>query len=109
MSGDNGWWSGVLLTDPSGDAPPINLLRSSETDRDSVPSRFAWQVSAHRQALAIQGQESALTYDALDKRANQIAHAILQLAPQPQARVALLLAPGPNAIAAMLGALKAGA
>nr|UXE44296.1 hypothetical protein Hi04_10k_c1889_00017 [uncultured bacterium] len=75
----------------------------------SVPALFARQVRIHADDVAIVGQESTLTYAELNRFSNRIAHSIPGAGCGTQARVGLLLKPGPSAIAAMLGALKAGA
>jgi amino acid adenylation domain-containing protein len=76
---------------------------------DSVPDRFARVARRHPDAPAVIGEESTLTYRELDRLSNRIAHSILATCRAEKQRVGLLLHPGPGAIAAMLGALKAGA
>lgn len=71
-------------------------------------ARFREQVRRAPEQLALRTPETALTYAALDRRANRIARAILAADPAPGSRVALLFGHGANAIAAVLGALKAG-
>ena len=71
-----------------------------------VPARIAAQDPA-RTAIIFAGEETS--YAALNARANQVAHALLQRALPPEARVAICLPRGPGAIAACLGVMRAGA
>ncbi|AYF48306.1 amino acid adenylation domain-containing protein [Pseudomonas fluorescens] len=71
----------------------------------------AFEVQAERQPEAIavvQGDES-LTYAQLNRRANQLAHHLLQVGVQPDDRVALCCRRGPQMLVGLLGILKAGA
>jgi amino acid adenylation domain-containing protein len=73
-----------------------------------IPHRFEQQVRRHPGRLAVADGRAALTYEALNRRANAIAHALLArrgAAPEP---VALLLDNEAPMVAAMLGVLKAG-
>src|SRR5437762_617857 len=99
--------SPVVHECPVRTAPP-----EADWDTDSVLSRFARQARLHAGDAAVIGQETTLTYAELDRLSNRIAHSVLNLRPaaaQEQLRVGLLVDAGPPAIAAMLGALKAGA
>ena len=67
------------------------------------------QVRRHSTRLAVKTRGEALTYDALNRAANRVASAILARRRETGAEpVALLLEQGAQAIAAMLGVLKAG-
>jgi amino acid adenylation domain-containing protein/thioester reductase-like protein len=50
----------------------------------------------------------SLTYDELNRRANQLAHQLISLGVGPESRVAVLLDRTPSALIALLGVLKAG-
>ena len=71
-----------------------------------VPARIAAQDPA-RTAIIFAGEETS--YAALNARANQVTHALLQRGLPPEARVAICLPRGPGAIAACLGVMRAGA
>ena len=83
-------------------------FRNEEVEQ-SVPARFEEQVRRHSTRLAVKTRGEALTYDALNRAANRVASAILARRRETGAEpVALLLEQGAQAIAAMLGVLKAG-
>lgn len=79
-----------------------------EEIEQSIPSRFEAQVGLYRDRLALLTSTHAWTYDALNRAANRIAHAILAGAGPGRAPVVLLLDQGAPLIAALLGVLKAG-
>ncbi|HEY9827015.1 MAG TPA: amino acid adenylation domain-containing protein, partial [Stenomitos sp.] len=66
------------------------------------------QVARQPDAIALEMGEHRLTYDALNRRANQIAHALLALGVEGNALVGLCLKRSPEMVAAVLGILKAG-
>ena len=74
----------------------------------SIARRFAQQVSRHPERIAIRTPRLALTYAALDRRANRIAHALLALAGPRAEPVGLMFANGAWFAAALLGVAKAG-
>jgi amino acid adenylation domain-containing protein len=73
----------------------------------SIPARFEQQVRRYPDRLAVKTRTQTLTYDALNRLANRVAHAILALRGAGEEPVALLCAQGALAIAALLGVLKA--
>ena len=79
-----------------------------EAVEQSLPERFEEQVRRLPQRPAVTTRHHALTYAELDTLANQIAHAILRRCRVREEAVALLFDHDALAIAAMLGALKAG-
>lgn len=79
----------------------------SELDQ-SIPDRFQKQVAAHGDRLAVKTSSHQLTYEALNRLANQIARAVLTIRPGGQEAVALLLDHDAPLVAAILGTLKAG-
>jgi amino acid adenylation domain-containing protein len=82
---------------------------SKDDIEQSIAQRFAAQVSAHPDRAAVSCSDGALTYRELNRRANLIAHAILdRLGPGSEA-VALLLPQGSDLVAAILGVTKASA
>jgi amino acid adenylation domain-containing protein len=74
----------------------------------SIPDRFAFQVTRHRDCVAIVDSGRALTYRELDAWSNGIAHAILERAPAARDPVALVVSQGAAYSAAVLGVLKTG-
>jgi len=75
----------------------------------STPQLIARQVAADPHRPAVNGAGGALTYGELDRRANQVAHRLLQLGAGPDQLVAIAMRRSPEAVAAIVGVLKAGA
>jgi amino acid adenylation domain-containing protein len=73
----------------------------------SLVTRFAGQVAAHRDCLAVRDSGVSLCYGELDRWANGIAHAVLDAGGSGEP-VALVFEQGAASVAAILGALKAG-
>lgn len=75
----------------------------------SVHGLFAAQARRTPDARAVEDAATAYSYDALDRRANQIAHALRALGAGPGTRVGLGLTRSADMVAAMLGVMKANA
>jgi amino acid adenylation domain-containing protein len=82
---------------------------------DTIPSRFAKTVGAYSQRKAVVGRELELSYQQLDEISDRIAHAIrtndknVADTAEGEARATVvMLSQGVVAVAAILGALKAG-
>jgi amino acid adenylation domain-containing protein len=76
----------------------------------SIPSRFEQQAEKYADQLAIRGRRD-LTYAQLNSFANALAREILEVSPRTAGSfepIAVLLPSGGEAIAALLGTLKAG-
>lgn len=74
----------------------------------SVPACFEAAAARYPDRPAVQRQDQVFTYDALNRAANRLAHAILaERGPCPEP-VTILLEQSPAAIIAILGILKAG-
>lgn len=69
---------------------------------------FERVVEIHGDRVAVQTQSGPISYAELNTRANRIAHAVLAATGGKPERAALLFDQGADAIAAMLGVLKAG-
>lgn len=69
---------------------------------------FAAQAVATPDAIAIQDPGHVLTYKQLNRRANQIAHYLLQLGLRPEMRVGICLRRSTEMMVAILAVLKAG-
>jgi amino acid adenylation domain-containing protein len=80
-------------------------FEKEEVDQ-SIPQRFEKIVGAFPDRIAVKSLGQALTYDALNKAANRIAHAILAARGDIQEPIFLLLNKGPASLSAILGALK---
>ncbi|HET6851468.1 MAG TPA: amino acid adenylation domain-containing protein, partial [Pyrinomonadaceae bacterium] len=69
---------------------------------------FEAQVQKTPQAIALIGEDNQLSYEAVNRRANQLAHHLRQLGVGPETRVAILLERSPEMIISLLAVLKAG-
>ena len=87
----------------------ISFPSSDEPSGACVHSVFALRLSETPGAIAIQTRSTAWTYKDLDSFSNRIAHRLLQSGVSRRHLVGLMLQRRPEAIAAILGILKAGA
>ena len=67
------------------------------------------QVDRAPEAIALSGSGRALSYRALDERANQVAHHLRRLGVGPDMAVAICVDRSPDLVVGLLGILKAGA
>ncbi|WP_248796185.1 non-ribosomal peptide synthetase [Pseudomonas sp. MWU13-2105] len=74
-----------------------------------IHQRFETQAANHPQRTALVYGEQTLTYQALNRRANGIARALLGQGVRPDDRVAILALRGVDMLCAVLAVLKAGA
>jgi len=74
----------------------------------SVGDRFARMVREHPGRVAVATARRELTYEELDQAANRVAHAVLAARGEDEEPVALLMGHGPEAVAALVGLMKAG-
>lgn len=81
---------------------------SKEAVEQSVPDRFEQLARRYPQRIAVKTQDQTLSYEALNRAANRVAHAVLAQRGEGAEPVALLLRHGAPLIAAMIGVLKAG-
>lgn len=70
--------------------------------------RFEQQVRKYPDRIAIKDSHRTFTYDALNRGANRLAHAILDRCREREKPVALLFESGAEAVIALVGVLKAG-
>ncbi|HYW71139.1 MAG TPA: amino acid adenylation domain-containing protein [Pyrinomonadaceae bacterium] len=83
---------------------------ASEYPRDScITDLFEAQVERAPAAVALVFQDTRLTYDELNQRANQLAHYLVKAGLKPAAVVGVCLERSVEMIVALLGILKAGA
>jgi len=73
-----------------------------------LPAMFAAQVRRAPDAVALQTEQTQLTYRELDAQANRLAHHLIGLGVRPDTRVAVCLERGVALIVGLLGVLKAG-
>jgi amino acid adenylation domain-containing protein len=73
-----------------------------------IDELFETRASRAPDAVAIAFQGETLSYGALNRRANQLAHHLAQLGVGPETRVAICLERGPEMIVSVLAVLKAG-
>ncbi|MDX6574140.1 MAG: hypothetical protein QOE96_93, partial [Blastocatellia bacterium] len=92
------------------DVRPTNPFTTFAKDEieQSITDRFESQVSKYPKRVAIKSARHEWSYEELDRRANQVAQAILNLNGASEERIALLFEHNAPMIAGMLGALKAG-
>ena len=69
---------------------------------------FEEQVAQNPHAIALVSEDKALSYDQLNKKANQFAHELVGLGVQPDSLVGFCLDRSAEAIVGLLGILKAG-
>ena len=69
---------------------------------------FAEQAEKTPDAVAVVFQEQKLTYNELNRQANQVAHYLQKLGVKPESKVGLCVERSPEMIIGMLGILKAG-
>ncbi|MCL6742542.1 non-ribosomal peptide synthetase [Kosakonia sp. R1.Fl] len=86
---------------------PVHATES-DTSNLLVHEMFEAQVRRSPQAVAAVFEGSSLTYDALNRRANTLAHRLIRLGVHPNDRVAICLERGLDMVIGILGILKAG-
>ena len=86
---------------------PAHAIESG-TSNLLVHEMFEAQVRRSPQAIAAVFEGSSLTYDALNRRANRLAHQLIRLGVHPNDRVAICLERGLDMVIGILGILKAG-
>ena len=75
----------------------------------TVPQLFASQVRRTPHATAVTGSEGALSFDQLNRRANQLAHRLRRTGVGPESVVAVHMQRSVEMVVAILGVLKSGA
>jgi amino acid adenylation domain-containing protein len=92
------------------DIRPANAFARFERSEieQAITKRFEAQVRKYPERVAVKTATHEWSYAELNANANQIAHSILELVGDSEARIALLFAHDAPMIAGMLGVLKAG-
>jgi amino acid adenylation domain-containing protein len=95
---------------PENEIRPANAFARFEREEieQSINERFEAQVRKYPARIAVKTANHEWSYAELNAKANQIAHSILGLFGNNEARIALLFAHDAPMIAGMLGVLKAG-
>ena len=88
-------------------APAFQEFPEADTEL-SIVTRFERRVASGPDRPAVKTSKQTLTYDALNRAANRVAHAVRALAGGAPEPVGLVLEQGLGAIVALLGVLKAG-
>ncbi|MBA2239585.1 MAG: amino acid adenylation domain-containing protein, partial [Lysobacter sp.] len=104
-------WSLPLL-EPGERRQLLETFNDTSTDFPGdalIHELFEEQAQAHPDSVAIVHDDGCLSYDELNRRANQVAHYLLGLGVVPDDRVAICLERSADMVVAMLGVLKAGA
>uniref|UniRef100_UPI000468DC27 non-ribosomal peptide synthetase n=1 Tax=Burkholderia sp. A1 TaxID=148446 RepID=UPI000468DC27 len=74
-----------------------------------VHQLFEDQVASRRRAVALEFEGETLSYDQLNRRANQLAHRLVALGAKPDDRVAICMERSPEMVVGLLAIMKAGA
>jgi amino acid adenylation domain-containing protein len=90
-------------------AQQINEETARAAGEWSLPELFEEQAKGRPEAVAAQFEDAALSYKALNSRANRIAHALIWAGIGPEHIVAVALPRSLDLVAVLLGILKAGA
>jgi amino acid adenylation domain-containing protein len=86
-----------------------NDTRAEFAPKATLHERFEAQVERSPDAIAVVYGDEHLTYQALNRRANQLAHYLRRLGVGPESVVALILNRSIDMFVGLLGAMKAGA
>ncbi|WP_186029602.1 AMP-binding protein, partial [Burkholderia gladioli] len=70
---------------------------------------FEAQAARTPEAVALVAEDGTLSFDGLNRRANQVAHRLLALGARPDDRVAICTERSVDMVAGLLGILKSGA
>ncbi|MEZ5039502.1 MAG: amino acid adenylation domain-containing protein [Saprospiraceae bacterium] len=87
----------------------FNSANGTPVETTSVVSLFEKQVEKTPSAVAIQYEDQILSYQALNEKANQLAHYLKEQGIGSGKRVALYLKRSPELLISILGVLKSGA
>jgi len=86
----------------------FNATKTGYNLEQTIHGLFQDQVEWAPQALAVQAGEQRLTYQALNQRANQLAHYLREQGVGPDVRVAICVERGLEMVVGLLAILKAG-
>ncbi|MGZ4971973.1 MAG: AMP-binding protein, partial [Limisphaerales bacterium] len=94
---------------PAVQNPPGNASRQREWQAGGIAQIFERQVTESPSRTAVSCGGTALTYEELNARSNQLAHLLRTSGIKPGSRVGLFLDRSINTVVAILGVLKSGA
>ena len=101
---------GLPLVSPEERRSLVDFGRGGEAPADGCAHRLIQaQAGATPDALAVAWADQEVSYAALNRRANRIAHHLIRRGMGPESRVGVLMERTPALIAALLGVWKAGA
>jgi amino acid adenylation domain-containing protein len=86
----------------------FNASESAYAKDTLLHELFEQQAAAQPDAVAVVFEDLRLTYGELNARANQLAHALIELGIQPDDRIAIAVERGLDLVVGFLGILKAG-
>ncbi|WP_139281710.1 non-ribosomal peptide synthetase, partial [Vibrio aerogenes] len=86
----------------------LNQTRMDFPEHACIHEIFEQMVAANPQAVALVTDCESLTYAALNQRANQLAHWLIEDGVQPDSRVAVAIPRSADLLVAMLAIMKAG-
>ena len=86
----------------------LNATQNPYPNDCCIHELFEAQARQHPEAIALVYQDSALSYGELDKRANQLAHYLIEKGVKPDTLVGLCVERSLQMVIALLGILKSG-
>lgn len=112
----------ALIVNPDGRASDFQLLSESERGQilvdwnrtttefpnQSLQELFELQAAKQPEAIAVAAPEGNLSYEQLNRRANQIARYLRKLGAAPNAPVGIFMDRSPLSVSGILGIIKAG-
>ncbi|HZI74939.1 MAG TPA: AMP-binding protein, partial [Gemmatimonadales bacterium] len=85
-----------------------NATERAYPEQRCIHELFEWQVERTPDAVAVVHESGELTYAELNRRANQLAHQLIERGVGPEVRVGLCMQRSPQMVIGLLGILKAG-
>ncbi|MFI7344366.1 amino acid adenylation domain-containing protein [Streptomyces sp. NPDC050085] len=112
-----------VLADPQTPVAAVDVLTEQERDRlvrqvndtahpvtaDTLPDAFEAQVARDPERIALIGEQETLTYDAFNRRANRLAHWLVEQGAGPEQLVAVKIPRSVDLMVAIYAVVKAGA
>ncbi len=89
-------------------APNFLPPEFEELENPILHKRFEEQVSEKGDEIALVATDASLSYDELNRKANRIAHGLIEKGVKPQSNILIMLPRDSNLIASIIGVLKAG-
>jgi amino acid adenylation domain-containing protein len=104
-----GWFSMLTPTEQDQLLVEWNDTKADDRGQLCIHQLFESQVERSPEDLAVMSEDEQLTYDELNRRANQVAHYLKAGGIQSEELVGVSMARSPEMMVAILGVLKAGA